>query len=174
MDPLFERVQFLSEICFSEGMDHILFIVFSDLAKKDILGDRRGVDIEILEHGADLLSVFVRVVLADVVTAVPDASVCHVIKTHEKFHEGRLAGTVFTYDRDLLSGMDLDRDIFQCIFIRIRIAEGYVRENQRIGSFCGNETIRHFDVRFFFHQADKLIAVLADHLEIHQTVVDLI
>ena len=99
-----------------------------DLAEPNVLADGRLVADEILEDHADAPAQVVEVVLLEVDAVEQDASLGRIIEPREQFDQGRLAGAVRSYQRELLARRDTQVHVMERPILATRVAEGDATE----------------------------------------------
>src|SRR5262245_65982443 len=110
--------------CLARGFDDLLLPVQRfDLAKADVLTGRQVIAHEILKDDADSLSEVQRIQFSYIDAVDKYPALGWIVNAAQEFDQGRFAGTVGAYQRDLFTRSDAEIDITQSPFLAFRIAK---------------------------------------------------
>ncbi len=97
------------------------------VAERDVVVDRPGEDVEILQHHADAAAQVAGVDVVQVDAVEEDLAVGEIVETPQQPDERALAGAGRTDDREFLAGTDVERYVAQHRHVRV-VAEVDVTE----------------------------------------------
>ena len=118
------------------------FIRCVQLAVADVLLDRSGEEMRILEHDAQGVAQVCLLDLVDVDVVVPDLAVSHIVEPVDQVGDGGLAGAGGSDEGDLLPRLRVQRQVMEHHVVR-RVAEGHVVEAHIASQFLiGDGAVR--------------------------------
>ena len=118
-----------------------LIVCGIQLSIADIIHNRTGKQMSILQDNSQRTAEIILFNLCDVNSVVADLSFLNIIKTIDQVGDRSLSGSCGTYKSKLLSRLCIQADIFQDYFIFI-VAKGHILKNNISGQLCiGNRTV---------------------------------